>query len=227
MILLGNESILIDLKPIIKRLSKVEGLIHHWSFNSHILDTVGGARLFNGHFASFTFDRFNRPMSALSIKNGSYQISPGNYFPTDQFSILAWVKPRAFNSQSRIIEFSNGPANDQITLMISPVNSNKSRFEISHQPNYHCLDMNDYLAINEWTHLSITVNSTINCMFVNGTLNICKPMISDKFRQINRNINYIGKSIWTGDENADAVFDEIKIFNKALSQQEVQAEMTD
>ena len=46
-------------------------------------------------------------------------------------------------------------------------------------------------------------------------------------RQLNvkRNISYIGKSNWIADSNADADFDELKIFNRGLTKQEILFEM--
>ena len=81
------------------------GLVHYWPFCDLSKDIVGNADLYGGINASLTFDRFNNPNSALSLKNGFLMAPPGIYFNGSDFSITAWVKVRVFNNWSRVVDF--------------------------------------------------------------------------------------------------------------------------
>ena len=81
----------------------------------------------------------------------------------------------------------------------------------------------ELLSLFTWTHLAFTFNlGTVN-MFVNGQQVFSQQGFS--FNNIVRTKNYIGHSNYNGDPDANAIYDEIKIFKRPLSAAEVSAEM--
>ena len=86
---------------------KTPGLVNYWSFNSHIKDVIGGAHLFNGTNAGLTEDRFGRPLSALNLNGGSYQLPSVNYFPTGRFTITVWIKLNNNGNWPSTVSFFN------------------------------------------------------------------------------------------------------------------------
>jgi hypothetical protein len=68
-------------------------------------DIVGNADLYGGVNASLTYDRFNNPNSALSLKNGFLNAPPGVYFNGNDFSVTAWIRLHAYNKWSRLFDF--------------------------------------------------------------------------------------------------------------------------
>ena len=83
------------------------------------------------------------------------------------------------------------------------------------------------LQLNQWQHVcfvySVQAAANVAYMYVNGVL-WATANVSD-FNNVVRTTNFIGKSNW-GDPNVNAIFDEIKIFSVALTQSQVQFEMT-
>ena len=203
---------------------KTPGLVNFWSFNSHIKDVIGGAHLFNGINAGLTEDRFGRPLSALNLNGGSYQLPSVNYFPTGRFTITVWIKLRQYGIWPSILTFWNGFKIDSIFLGFY---SNSSNPEIAmYNNNTMIIDSVSTLAIqlNVWTHLAVTFDQLFNTrVFVNANLtkisNWNKPL-----KNITRLFNYIGRG-----ENLrpflNGIIDELKLFNRALSQKEIQFEM--
>ena len=99
-----------------KRFKKTNGLINYWSFNGNVNDSIGNAHLYGGVNAALTSDRFGQSNTAISLSNGYYKVPPGVYFSGKQLTIMAWVRIRHFRSYSRLIDFGNGPSNENIVL---------------------------------------------------------------------------------------------------------------
>ena len=219
-----NSTSKIDLKFNTKFI-KSPWLVNYWTFNSHIKDVIGGAHLFNGINASLTSDRFGRPLSALSLSSGFYQMPTRNYFPTGQFTITAWLKLRAYNKFSRLIDFSNGALTDTINLNTRD-DMNNFRFRL-YKVNSIVGTVNSLaISLNTWTHVSLSYGNYTLSIYYNGTLKNSNQT-SAEFRNMTRSYNYIGRSsnYVGGDQNLNAVVDEVKLFNKALSQKEIEHEM--
>jgi hypothetical protein len=164
-------------------------------------------------------------MSALKLTDGYYQIPPGNYFKTNEFSILAWVKPRSYGSMFRIIEFANGPAINQITLLLS-YQSNGQPFFYMFEGNMFDIVSQQNLTLNKWSHVALTFGQNIS-LYIDSALCIDSQSNNQMYSNTTRSLNYIGKSVWvnSNNANADADIDEIKIFDRALTQQELAFEM--
>ena len=109
-------SIEINLK-FSSKFTKSSSLVNYWSFNSHIQDLIGNAHLFKGSKASLTSDRFGRPLSALNLSTGFYELPSINYFSSGQFTVTMWVNLKSNNLWSRLIEFCNNPGIDSISII--------------------------------------------------------------------------------------------------------------
>ncbi len=90
------------------------GLTNYWTFCSDLKDIITNLTLYNRFNADFITDRNGVASSALSLSNGYVQAPSGAYFDGGDFSVMAWVYPRAFNYFSRIIDFGNGQFNENI-----------------------------------------------------------------------------------------------------------------
>jgi hypothetical protein len=56
-------------------------------------------------------------------------------------------------------------------------------------------------------------------MYVNGVLGINFNSIA--LAGVTRSINYVGRSHWSNSMNVNAIYDDLKIFNKSLTQSEI------
>ena len=73
--------------------------------------------------------------------------------------------------------------------------------------------------VNEWVHLTSTLSGNTGTIYINGKLagRNAVPAPLNKTRKS----NFIGKTNWHYYNSALAVFDDLKIFNRALSDEEV------
>ena len=83
---------------------------------------------------------------------------------------------------------------------------------------------NQNLNIGTWYHLTFTYsNAGIISLYTNG---VQTGTISGvQLKSVIRVNNYIGKSAWNGDAYIKGLFDEIKIFNRALNSTQIISEM--
>jgi hypothetical protein len=202
-------------------------LIHYWSFNSHIQDIVGGAHLFNGSNASLTNDRYGRPLSALNLNVGSYQMPKRNYFPNTNFTISLWFFLRANVQGSRVIEFSNFNASNSIMFVPYYKNGNRPGFSIKDDQLNDILYLRDlnYFPLKTWIHIGLVLEYPMSVLYFNGS-RVSNGSCTQKPENLARNLNFIGRSSnYPIKNDIDGMIDELKIFDRALSNHEILFEM--
>ena len=195
-------------------------MINYWSFNNNLLDSVGSAHLFNGANATLTFDRFNKSNSALDLKYGYYEIPNGVYF-NGPYSITAWLYAREALSISKLIDigFTNGSANVGITLFDNFAPKPYVRIKNGASNSTWAIRSSVNFTLNVWTHLGVTFDGAYLKIFMNGEL--VGQGISGIPLNVNRTNNFIGRSWSAGNPNINAIFDELRFYNRDLSQNEI------
>ena len=175
--------------------------------------------MFNGANASLTYDRFNNSNSALDLNNGFYQIPNGVYF-NGPFTIAAWFYAREPRPFSRLVDigFSNGSSN--IMCILFSLSTNQPYIRVNNTANM-ALQSNITFNLNDWTHYAGTYNGTFLKLFLNGELaaQAFGGLMSDDMRTN----NFIGKAWNPSHQNANAIFDELRFYNRELSQDEIRA----
>ena len=190
--------------------------------DNHVNDSIGGAHLFNGKNVDFVEDRFGRAKSAVRFSDGYYQVPPGVYFKGD-FSISVWVK--AINipiAGGRIIDFGNGVSgpSDNVQFITSFGATAKPVFKIYLKQFETHLESSLPLIIGQWTHLVFTQSDSTGTLYMNG-LKISQN--SDMYipRNVNRALNFIGKSYSDSERNLWMDLDDLQFYKKSMTQAEV------
>ncbi len=179
---------------------------------NNLCDVIGGANLYNGSSYSFTVDRFGAANSAIYFNKGYLQVPSGVYFYGD-FTVIAWINLKSFQSQSRIIDF--GSPDDNVILklgasspyLMAQVYSTQTESVIENSFSHR-------LQINQWYHIAFVLSGTNGFIYVDGIQVVAGTLFLP--RNVQRTSNYIGKSNWP-DRNADAVYDDLKIYNETLA----------
>lgn len=158
--------------------------------------------------------------------NPGYFFAPsGVYFSGGAFTISAWIQPVAFNKNSFFFSFGNGQASDNVYLSISNGNTGvpyvgiwKVGFSLS------IISSSVGLTIGQWTHLAGVYNITHLMIYVNGQLTGLAAVSGQMNQNILRTKCFLGRSNWYPNElDASAYFDEIRIYERALRQDEILA----
>jgi hypothetical protein len=144
-------------------------------------------------------------------------VQPGVYFSGD-FTIECWVYPKNFANWARIIDFGNGAGNHNVLLSYTYGTSGAPGFYVEGSQ----FQANQTIPLNQWTHIAATLSGSTATIYINGvaagTATFPQPV------NVIRNNCYIGKSNW-GDPNANAVFDELRIWNTVKTPAEIVSSM--
>ena len=80
------------------------------------------------------------------------------------------------------------------------------------------------VALNTWTHLAGTLSSGTSILYVNGVQVASASGVV--VNSVTRTNNFIGRSNWINDGNFSGNIDELRIWNYARSQAQIQASMS-
>jgi len=194
-------------------------LINYWPM-SNLTDLISGSNLFGGSSYSFTFDRFNSSNSAIYFNQGYLQVPSSVYFSGD-FTFTAWIYLKSYKNNSRFFDFGDGKSSNNIGLAMSGLTSQIYGF-ILKDSSVLQIETSSIINLNQWYFISFVLGGTTGCIYVNGiqvatgTLNLPN--------NLQRTSNFIGKSNWATDFNADAIYDEFKIYQGALSSSDIMNE---
>jgi len=177
---------------------------------NNLSDVVGGANLYNGYSYSYTHDRFCSANSAIYFNQGYLQVPSGVYFSGD-FTVTVWIYLKSYQSYSNIFDFGNGAPSDNIRLSM---NGNTSQLKLLvYRATYQSsLFTSSIINLNQWYFISIVLSGITGQIYVNGN-NVSGTLIIPY--NLQRTSNFIGKDNWGN--IANAVYDELKFYNGALS----------
>jgi len=186
---------------------------------SNLCDVVNGANLFGGSSYSFVPDRFGSPNSAIYFNQGYLQVPEGVYFSGD-FTVTTWIYLKSYQYYSRIFDFGNGLMSDNVILAMIDTTSQISGYTFTGS-SLLLIRALSIMSLNEWHFISFVLSGTTGYIYVNGSQVETGTLYVPK--NIQRTRNYIGKSNWE-DPNADAIYDELKIYQGALSSSDIMNE---
>jgi hypothetical protein len=186
--------------------------MNYWPMSNQS-DVVGGANLFGGSSYSFVPDRFCSANSAIYFNKGYLQVPEGVYFSGD-FTFTAWVYLKSYQPWSRIFDFGNGSPNDNVGLGMVETTSQIFGFAFIGS-SFSSIQTSSIINLNEWYFISFVLSGTSGYIYLNGNQVVAGNMYVPN--NIVRTNNFIGKNNWAAGLNTDAIYDEFKIYEGALS----------
>ena len=184
-----------------------------------MLDLIGSSNMIQGSLTNFTSDRFGYPNAALALNGGWTQVPSGVYFNTPEFTISTWLFPQNIGIASRISDFGVGTTNN-IVFAISYVYSLKPYSNICSGSNCIIVLSSQTVTLNKWQFIALTFNGTNASIYLNGALVASLGYIYS-LPTVTRTSCYIGKSNWAGDGYSFSFLDDLRFYNKSLSQTEI------
>ncbi len=138
-------------------------------------------------------------------------------------TLEAWVRPTAISSWRSVI-IKERPGGEVYHLYANVDTNVPGVYALSTaSPNDpQTLLGNSQLPLNTWTHLAATYDTSVLKLFINGSLAASRPL-SGELLTSDGALRIGGNSIW-GEYFAGRI-DEVRIYNHALSQSEIVADM--
>jgi len=164
---------------------------------------------------------------ALSFDGTDDYVAVGSFnpTPTNALTVEAWVYWNSFSqSWSRIIDFGNGQGNDNI-LFAHQLTAGDLVFEIynSGGTSGGKIVATGTLTTGQWLHLAATINSSGNVVLFKNGLAIQSGTSSLAPASIARTLNYIARSNWTADGYFNGMIDDLRIYNRVLTADEIKS----
>ena len=159
--------------------------------------------------------------NALSL-NGTnqYVLVPTNTWFGSQFTIESWVYVRSYSISSQVIDFGNGAPSDNVVLWLSAGATEVPGLGVYRGATQQVIGSPNPLPLNQWAHLAATLANSTATLYVNGVAVVSGTMTAPN--AVNRTDNYIGRSDWSLDPYANAIFDDLRIWNVARTAGQIQ-----
>lgn len=206
----------------------MNGLKNYWPIRNDLYDWPGSMNMYPGPSmaaggsVSLSQDKFGNINGSIFLNNGYYQVPSGIYFD-GSFSILAWVKLNSKVSGMKLIDFSNGNGVNTVAIqLIDPVNKTVPSFISNTNMGNTAVTTSFTFNMSQWYHVAGVMDGLNAYLYVDGSLvgSTTGPALVPA---VNRTQCYFGRSsYYPGDKDANAYFDEIKIYNRALSLTDIQ-----
>jgi photosystem II stability/assembly factor-like uncharacterized protein len=195
------------------------GLVAYYPFNGNANDASGNGYHGTNNGATLTPDRFGNPNSAYSFDGVNDYIAVNNFPVLDRtFTYAAWLKVLGTtqNHQSFGAHGEGGAVGETWNFGYNTFHKVWDTYD--RQNGTWQVNMNIGAV---WTHVAIVYDNNVEHLYVNGVLknsrNITTPVpagLSNTLR--------IGTLV-PGDQQFQGMIDEVRIYNRALADAEIQA----
>ncbi|MCH2088150.1 MAG: family 43 glycosylhydrolase [Pseudoalteromonas sp.] len=149
---------------------------------------------------------------------------PDNLITTNDYSVSMWLKPESFTDYTTAF-FAGASANAWLSYVPSMADTALTRLWANNGAFFDNAELDSRIPAKEWTHVAFTVDGTngdVLKMYVNGEL----QLEADGFPRVftvpgETNEFALGVNYW--DTPYHGAIDELKIFNGAISAEEIKA----
>lgn len=167
--------------------------------------------------------------NSINLNGKAYAMLPYSAAGNDEMTIATWVKCGLTSSAwQRIFDFGNGT--DQY-MFLCPNNGSEMRFVMKNKGDEQIVGTGKKLSATAMQHVAVTIKPEGDKVHVTLYLNGEAVAQSDDFTikptDIEPSLCFIGRSMFKADPLFNGCIDDFRIYNYALSAEEVAAIMTD
>ncbi len=175
---------------------------------SNLSDLVGKAKLYSKNSYTLANNRFCDSNSAIYLTQ-SYLRAPSGINLTSDFTVTLWMYFKSFRKNSGLISFGNKSSKDTFSILLH--SASQLTVLARNKKTSHNITTSK-LQLNKWYHVALVFSRANAYVYVNGTL-VCNGSLLMK-NNVSRSINLIG-------DNADAIFDELKLYHGPMTANQV------
>ncbi len=197
------------------------GLVAYYPFNDNANDESGNGNNGTVNGATLTTDRKGNANSAFSFDGYDDYIDLGDWSSGGAMTFCLWVRYQSYNFWSHILDMGNGSPDNNIVLG-NHTTTNNCAFNLSNGTNELMFVTNNYFALNSWIFITATIDT-------DGTAKLYKNvrLVNTKSAayiplNVLRTGQFLGKSNWAADSYFNGLLDDFRIYNRALTETEIQ-----
>lgn len=154
----------------------------------------------------------------------SYALVPADAVKNlEAYTIAAWVKPDKADRTQRVFDFGESESKN---LFLTPYYGNgvvRCAITMDSYWNEHGVSVEKNIAAGEWTHFAVSHDGDVMRLYIDGELAGYTEDVHLSPYEMSEVMDkcYIGKSQYSADVNFDGIIDEFRIYNRAISDDEV------
>jgi hypothetical protein len=141
---------------------------------------------------------------------------------TTGMTLEAWVRPAALAGFTTVVQKERGTTSLAYSLYGSNDSSRPPAGYINLSGIDHSAVGPDVLPLSTWSHLAATYDGTVLLLYVNG-VQVASRSVGGSISTSADPLRIGGNAIWG--EYFDGLIDEVRIYNRALTPAEIQADM--
>ena len=188
-----------------------------------VLDRSGKGN--NGVISSATWAATGRFGKALAFNGTSSWVTVADSTSLDLttgMTLEAWVYPTTTMTGWRTVMMKEQPGAD-IYYLSANTDMNQPATGVSIGGSIRQLNAGTTIPVNAWTHLTATYDGTTQRLYINGA-QVASQAQTGSITVSGSAMHIGGNSVWG--EYFQGLIDEVRVYNRALSPAEIQADMT-
>ena len=203
-------------------------LIARWTMNNTLNDTtenvMDAAVWENAVYTAGNPDLnpADSTYKALIFGSKRYLQLPYEVASHDELTFCTWVKSLSSAQWQRIFDFGNGTS--QYLFLTSNAGGNM-RFAIKDEGDEQTLDC-PTLPLGKWKHVAVTIGQGRTAIYIDGEEAASTTAITLRPSDICPAMNYLGRSQFDADPTFTGNLQDVRIYNYALSADEVKKSMS-
>ena len=199
-----------------------KGLVGKWQFDGDLTDlSENQLHGSNGGINCLYLPTVNKSGTKTLMFNGSsnYVQLPHEVASMAEMTICSWVKLSSTKEWQRIFDFGSGT--DRY-MFLAPIARGEMRFVMKNGGDEEILSATK-LNANTWYHVAVSISTDAVVLYVDGKEVARSTDMKIRPSDIRPAINYIGCSQFSADPLLNGYVDDFRIYNYALTPEEVLA----
>lgn len=147
---------------------------------------------------------------------------PATIANSRDLTLATWIYWEGGNSWQRIFDFGND-TDHYMFLSPKPSSSNRLRLAIKNRGSEEVLNATTTHKAKQWIHVAVTFSADAVTLYLNGEPAGSSTSIAARPADFKPVLNYVGRSQFTADPMLNAAIDDVRIYNYALSADEIAA----
>ncbi|MCD8049657.1 MAG: hypothetical protein LUG52_08690 [Clostridia bacterium] len=203
-----------------------EDAILHYSFEDNGVDSTGNFSVAELATSATYGEGISGQGLYLDGTSESYAIIDSDAVTgLYDYTITAWFKPEKTDTTQRIFDFGTGTSNYMFYTPYYDDNVQRYAMTVGSYTVESGISASEGVPVDEWSYVAITSEGDTIKLYYNGELIGEETGVElDPYEIASSMTCYLGKSQWSSDAMFQGTIDEFKIYNRALSEEEVKAE---
>ena len=205
---------------VIASMTDEKMLIAHYQYEDTLADLSGNA-MHCAHYGDASYIKGKSGERAIVLDGSAdYVRLPLTIANRSEMTIAMWIRWKGTGTGQRIFDFGNNE--DQYMYLTTNGGGNKMRFAIKNNGEEQTMDISK-LSTYQWKHITITIGQDSVIAYIDGEQKAASADITMRPSDFSPMFNHIGRSQYKGGNMLKADIDDLRIYNYALSADEVSA----